>query len=243
MPRVSDNRIENPAWSDPSLLGPGYSQSLERGLAVLRCFSAERAVLGIADISEELQMHRSTTHRYVTTLVALGYLEQGASRKYRLGSRVTDLGLAVLDATDLRECSHEYLEELCAQTGCAASLGVLNGGEVVHLEHVLSFRHQQGWMDLTLMGPGSRLPADHTAIGKVLLGEDFAVDDEEFAPGLVSVAAPVRDESQGVIAAAGLTASTATISLQHLSDEFAPYLVSTADRISARLGYLPSEDS
>jgi hypothetical protein len=32
-----------------------------------------------------LGMSRSTTHRYVITLVALGYLEQGASRKYRLG--------------------------------------------------------------------------------------------------------------------------------------------------------------
>jgi IclR family transcriptional regulator, pca regulon regulatory protein len=212
-------------------------------LAVLRCFSAKRALLGIADISEELQMHRSTTHRYVTTLVALGYLEQGASRKYRLGSRVTDLGLAVLDATGLRDRSREYLEDLCAQTGCAASLGVLNGGEVVYLEHVLSFRHREGWMDLTLMGPGSRLPADRTAIGKVLLGEDFAVDDEQFAPGLVSVAVPVRDESREVIAAAGLTGTTSTISLQELSDKFSPQLISTADRISERLGYRGDEQS
>ena len=31
-----------------------------------------------------LGMSRSTTHRYVITLVALGYLRQGARRKYRL---------------------------------------------------------------------------------------------------------------------------------------------------------------
>jgi DNA-binding IclR family transcriptional regulator len=41
-------------------------------------------------------MSRSTTHRYVITLVALAYLEQGASRKYRLGLKVTDLGMAAL---------------------------------------------------------------------------------------------------------------------------------------------------
>jgi DNA-binding MarR family transcriptional regulator len=80
MPRRSPNAIENPAWSVPSLREPRYSQSLERGLAILGCFSPERPVLGIADIADELGMSRSTTHRYVITLVALGYLEQGASR-------------------------------------------------------------------------------------------------------------------------------------------------------------------
>ena len=63
---------------DPSLREPRYSQSLERGLAILGCFTPKRPVLGIADIADELGMSRSTTHRYVITLVALGYLEQGA---------------------------------------------------------------------------------------------------------------------------------------------------------------------
>lgn len=95
-----------PAWSIPSLREPRYSQSLERGLAILGCFTPQRPVLGIADIADELGMSRSTTHRYVITLVALGYLEQGASRKYRLGLRVTDLGMSTLNSTGLREHSH-----------------------------------------------------------------------------------------------------------------------------------------
>src|SRR5690349_17327870 len=94
------------AWSVPSLREPRYSQSLERGLAILSCFSARRPVLGIAEIAEDLGMSRSTTHRYVITLVALGYLEQGDSRKYRLGLRVTDLGMAALSSTGLREHAH-----------------------------------------------------------------------------------------------------------------------------------------
>ena len=63
-------------------------------------------MLGIADIADELDMSRSTTHRYVITLLALGYLEQGASRKYRLGRRVIDLGMSALSSTGLREHSH-----------------------------------------------------------------------------------------------------------------------------------------
>ena len=63
-------------------------------------------------------MSRSTTHRYVITLVALGYLEQGASRKYRLGLRVTDLGMSALSSTGLREHAQPYLEELRQRTSC-----------------------------------------------------------------------------------------------------------------------------
>jgi IclR family pca regulon transcriptional regulator len=87
--------------SIPSLREPRYSQSLERGLAILSCFTPKRPVLGIADIADELGMSRSTTHRYVITLLALGYLEQGASRKYRLGLRVTDaLGPHLVSTAD-----------------------------------------------------------------------------------------------------------------------------------------------
>lgn len=102
---------EGESWSIPSLREPRYSQSLERGLAILGCFTPERPVLGIADISDDLGMSRSTTHRYAITLVALGFLEQGASRKYRLGLRVTDLGMSALNSTGLREHARPYLEE------------------------------------------------------------------------------------------------------------------------------------
>ena len=83
----------------PTLREPQYSQSLERGLSILGCFTPQRSVLGIAEIADDLGMSRSTTHRYVITLVALGFLEQGASRKYRLGLRVTDLGMSALNST------------------------------------------------------------------------------------------------------------------------------------------------
>jgi DNA-binding IclR family transcriptional regulator len=76
---------------------PRYSQSLERGLAILAFFTSEQPTLRLADIADGLGLSRSTTHRYATTLVALGYLEQGEGRRYRLGLRVIDLGMAALD--------------------------------------------------------------------------------------------------------------------------------------------------
>lgn len=155
-------------WRIPDLSEPRYSQSLERGLAILECFTPDLPVLGIADIADRLGMSRSTTHRYVTTLVALGYLKQGARRKYRLGLGVTALGMSALNSTDLREHAHADLAELSHRAGYTTSLAVLEGNEVVCVDRVQGLRRRHG-----VAGPdvksGSRLPAYCTALGKVLL--------------------------------------------------------------------------
>ncbi|HTB71462.1 MAG TPA: IclR family transcriptional regulator [Solirubrobacteraceae bacterium] len=280
MPRTSSKAAkasastQEPAWSIPSLREPRYSQSLERGLAILSCFTPKRPVLGIADIADELGMSRSTTHRYVITLLALGYLEQGASRKYRLGLRVTDLGMSALNSTGLREHAQPYLEELRQRTSYTVSLAVLDGSEVLYVDQARSFRRGQGGgVDAHT---GSRLPAYCTATGKLLLANlpepdqreligqsklskhgpntitskkalreeldevldaNFAVDDEELAKDLYSIAAPVRNEARQVLAAVEIVVPSSLITLGELVDALGPHLVSTADRISARLGF------
>jgi IclR family pca regulon transcriptional regulator len=264
-----------PAWSIPSLREPRYSQSLERGLAILGCFTPARPILGIADIADELGMSRSTTHRYVITLVALGYLEQGASRKYRLGLRVTDLGMAALNSTGLREHARPYLEELRQRTTYTTCISVLDGTEILCIDRARSFRRGLTETERQLE-PGSRLPAHATSIGKLLMAHlpenqqrdllaelkptkvgpntitgkrvlrdeleqvreaGFAVNDEELTSELICVAVPVRNASREVVAGINILARSSVISLEEMVAALSPHLVSTADRISARLGY------
>jgi DNA-binding IclR family transcriptional regulator len=78
-------------------------------------------------MAEELDLGRSTTHRYATTLVTLGYLEQGPLRKYRLSSRVCDVGISLLDSMVVRRVARKHLRDLRAQTGRTVSLGSLGG--------------------------------------------------------------------------------------------------------------------
>ncbi|MGA8363560.1 MAG: IclR family transcriptional regulator [Solirubrobacteraceae bacterium] len=274
-PAVAAEDESTPPWALPILRGPRYSQSLERGLAILGCFTSEHPVMGIADIADELGMSRSTTHRYVTTLLALGYLEQGRSRKYRLGLRVTDLGMSALNATGLRENVHPFLEELRERTGYTIGLAVLDGTEILYVDRARSWRRAERETDLGLY-PGSRMPAYSTAMGKVLLAylpdvvqrdliaqlklernspstitskqalraeleriveDGYAVNDQELRPSLQAIAVPVRDESREVVAAVGIAASPEAISLAELTDALGPHLISTAARISSRLGY------
>jgi len=257
-----------------------YSQSLERGLAVLGCFTPSRPVLGIANIASDLGMSRPTTHRYVTTLAQLGYLERDASRKYRLGLRVTDLGMSALKSTALREHAHPYLQELHRDTNFTVSLAILDGGEIVYVDRLESSRPGQHKIDLDLHAR-SRLPAYCTAIGKLLLAylpeneqaelitemkltkqgpntiaskkalaseleqirdEGLAVDDEELALEVQAIAAPVRSEGGEVIAAVNLVGARSTITVNELVVSLSPRLVSTADRISFRLGYRRADE-
>ncbi|MGH2852808.1 MAG: IclR family transcriptional regulator [Solirubrobacteraceae bacterium] len=259
----------------PILNEPRFSQSLERGLAILGCFTPARPVLGIADLADELGMSRSTTHRYVITLARLGYLEQGARRKYSLALRVTDLGISAMSAMDLHEHAHFYLEELCTRTGFTVSAAVLDGPEIRLVDWLRGARRGQRLIDLDL-APGSQLPVHCTAAGKLLLANlpdqlqrewladlqlakrapntirsktalrqelqqireaPLAVAEEELAPDLYEIAAPIRSSAGETIAAASMTAHSSMISMEELVDALGPHLISTADRISARLGY------
>jgi IclR family transcriptional regulator, pca regulon regulatory protein len=261
--------------SVPLLREARFSQSLERGLAVLGCFTPERPVLGIADLADELGMSRSTTHRYVVTLMALGYLEQGARRKYRLGLGVCGLGMSALNSTGLGEHARPYLAELRGRTFHTVAIAVLDGPEILYLEHLPARRRGAHLINLGLT-EGSRQPAYCTAIGKLLMAHvpeteqrhliaglklakygpgtitnksalrdalqgiregSLAVSDEELAPDVYAIAAPIRCETREVIAAVSMAAHSSTISLEHLAEHLGPHLIATADRISARLGY------
>jgi hypothetical protein len=62
------------------------SRSLLAGILMLASFPADGSYLGNAQLARMLGMDPSTTHRYISTLVAVGLLERDPStRRYRLG--------------------------------------------------------------------------------------------------------------------------------------------------------------
>jgi IclR family pca regulon transcriptional regulator len=274
-PRVKDHPNGTEPSEFPTLKEGRYSQSLERGLAILNCFTPERPTLGIAEIADELGMSRSTTHRYVTTLVTLGFLKQDASRRYFLSLRIAEIGMSALHSMDLRDHAWTYLEDLRRGSGYTVNLAVLDGPEILYIVRAHSLKHAQRGIDLNLR-PGSRLPAYCTSIGKVLLAHlseseqqrlipelelsswrpntivteaalldelnyvldaGFATNDEELALGLISMAVPIRDHTQEVIAGVNIAADTSMISLEDLVHVLGPHVISVADTISNRLGY------
>ena len=258
--------------------GTGTSQSLERGLAILSAFASGRRLLGISELARELELTRSTVHRYVVTLAALGYLEQDVvTRRYRLGPRVLDLGFAAVNSMPLRELAAPQLQRLSDETGHTVNMAILDRTDILYLERCRSAGRGQREIDLDLH-VGSRLPAYCTSMGKVLLAflpdderavvleriefsrrgpntvtsraallaelrrvreSGVAVNNEELAFGLRSIAAPVRDKSGEVAAAINLAVHRSWVSMDDLVRRLGPTLQATAAEISARAGYRP----
>jgi IclR family pca regulon transcriptional regulator len=253
-----------------------HSQSLERGLAILSSFREGSTLLGVSELAREVGLSRSTAHRYIATLATLGYLDQDpATRKYRLGPRVVDLGFSAINSMDLREVAVPHLQALSDETGHTVNMAVLDGADIVYIERCRTSQRGQRDIDLNLH-IGSRLPAYCTSMGKVLLAGlaiddqravlervDFdqrgpntlvgreelltelehvaragvAVNNEELAYGLRSIAAPVRSQSGDTIAAINLAVHRSMVSLDTLVVHLGPPLKRTAEAISMRLGH------
>ena len=254
----------------------GFSQSLERGLAILSSFRSGRPLLGVSELGRDVGLSRSTTHRYVATLAALGYLQQDpATRKYRLGPRVLDLGFSAINSMELREIAAPHLRELSDETGYTVNMAILDDLDIVYVDRVRSARAGQREIDLNLH-VGARLPAYCTSLGKVLLAhlaadervarlgridfaqrgpntitsrnaleseldrvrrDGYAINNEELAYGLRSIAAPIFDFHGDAVAAINLAVHSSMVSSADMGARFAPALMRTAADISARLGY------
>ena len=64
---------------------PRLSRSLLLGLTVFAAFPTDGDALAVTDVAGRLGLSPSTTHRYMTTLLAVGLLEQDPrSRRYRV---------------------------------------------------------------------------------------------------------------------------------------------------------------
>ena len=84
----------------------GTVGALLHGLAVLDMFSWDRPVVGIAEVSRQLGVHRSTASRLAATLATAGYLEPaGEHGRYRLAAKLSRLGEIAAAGDQLRDAA------------------------------------------------------------------------------------------------------------------------------------------
>lgn len=152
----------------PAVVNARMSRSLVYGLALLRLFDAEHPVRGISEMAELMGVSRPTAHRYASTCLELGYLEQAPMRRYRLSRKAAQVGLSMVGSLPLTQRGGPVLRRLRETTGRTASLAVLDGDEVLYLQRLCGFERGQYELERGL-GAGSRRPARSTAAGRALL--------------------------------------------------------------------------
>jgi IclR family pca regulon transcriptional regulator len=140
-----------------------FVQSLDRGLAVIRCFSSEHPSLTLSEVAERTGLTRAAARRFLLTLQELGYVGS-SGRQFSLRPRVLALGYAYLSSFSVAQIAQPHLEELAEVLHESCSVSVLDGDDLVYVARASANRIMT--IALTV---GTRLPPYPTSMGRVLL--------------------------------------------------------------------------
>ena len=137
-----------------------------RTVDLLLLFADTRRYLTLQDISEMMNLPKSSTFELVNTMVQKGILELKNSGKktYGLSLLAFEIGSAAVADLGVIDIARPYLQELNRVTGGTVFLGTENRGKIVYLDRA---------EDLSLVKAdakiGSRRDLHSTSLGKAML--------------------------------------------------------------------------
>jgi len=144
---------------------PYQIQVLDRALAILEILSTQGPDLSLGEISDKLELHKSTAHRLIMVLERHKFIERNSvSGRYRLGLKLFELGTKAVSQLDLRERARPFLERLVLETSETVHLCVLDDSEVVYLDKIEPERSVR-----MACSVGRRNPIHCTAVGKAIM--------------------------------------------------------------------------
>jgi IclR family pca regulon transcriptional regulator len=147
-----------------------FMATLAKGLAVLGSFNKERPTMTLSQAALVAGLSRATARRILRTLTELGYVEQ-SGRQFALSSGILKLGFAYLATQHWIEQATPLMRQLSEQFHESCSAAILQGTEIVYVARIPASRIMS-----VALAVGTRLPAFHTALGRIQLG---FLDDAE----------------------------------------------------------------
>jgi DNA-binding IclR family transcriptional regulator len=188
------------------------------------------------------------------------------TKNYRLGPQILNLGFGYLASRDLVEVAMPHLIRLRDRTGWSAHLGELQGREVVYLTRVATRRSVASTVHVGTRFPARKTtmgrvllsglpeadirdlydddgPVNETGTVAGLLEQlaqdrrnGFVVQNSVYEPGVASVAAPIRDMTNRVVAAINISTIALLTNDAELNGPLKSEVVATAHAISQDLG-------
>jgi len=141
------------------------STTVAKAMNIVEILAARADVgVGLSELSAQIGMPKSSTHRYMATLQSVGLAERTGVDRFRLGTRVIELAGSFLANSDLGSESRTTLHELAEMTGETIHLAVPSGTDVVYIAKIES-KHTLGMSSHI----GARLPMYCTSLGKAIL--------------------------------------------------------------------------
>ena len=108
-------------------------QSAERIFQVLEML-ADNGDMGLMEISSALNLHKSTVHRLLMSLIYMGYAKQDeVTQKYTLTYKMVSMAGKMLDRMDILQVAKPYLERLSDISGEAVHLVQREGNHILYI--------------------------------------------------------------------------------------------------------------
>lgn len=108
-------------------------QSAQRIFQVMEML-AEHGEMGLMELSAALQLHKSTVHRLLMSLIFMGYAKQDeATQKYMLSYKIVGMAGKLLDRLDILQVARPYLEQLSDLSGEAVHLVKREGSSILYI--------------------------------------------------------------------------------------------------------------
>ena len=142
-----------------------FSKSLEKGLKILALFNRESPVLNQSEISKTLGLNRTSTYRYINTLVELGYLEKDTKTKAIRPSILSLLFCTnLMRATDHLRMIKEVVDRIHSENNISIDVAFVVDDTIMHINH------REAQETLTYRLPDySKNCMHNTALGKAYL--------------------------------------------------------------------------
>lgn len=139
-------------------------QSLARALQILGLFDETKVSLSIKEISNQLDLNKSTVHSLLKTLKHYGYIQQDeVSAEYSLGWKLFERGNLVISQIDLKNVASRHLKTLNISTNQTVHLVTRLGHEALYIDKI------NGHNTLVIYSKiGKKVPLHSSAVGKIL---------------------------------------------------------------------------
>lgn len=150
-------------------------QSVTNALDVAGILARE-ADLTLTDIAGRLRTSKTATHRLLLTLQQHGMVTRSAdTRRYRLGLRLWEIGVAALHGLTVRDLALHHLPRLAERCEETVNFSIWERGEVLYLDQIDNRPAGSNHRPVAL-----RLAAHFSAAGKAMLAHRPEADVEGF---------------------------------------------------------------
>lgn len=139
------------------------NNSIENACRILQIMAECFNGLNLTEVSQKLDIHKSTAYRYLSTLEEFRFLEKKENR-YSLGLKIFEMGNRVPVIKLISEKVHPLLLEFGFLFNETISLGVLSDESVVVLERI-----EKGRSVINQVYVGTKIPVYCTGLGKAIL--------------------------------------------------------------------------